>query len=89
MKKILITGSDSYIGTSFEKWLKNEPEECSVDTIDMKTDSWKKYDFSGFDFVFHVAGIAHVTSDNKNEELYYRVNRDLAIETAKKQKKKA
>ncbi len=86
MKKIIITGSDSYIGTSFEKWLEKEPDEYSVDTIDMRTDSWKKYDFSGYDVVFHVAGIAHVTSGKKNEDLYYRVNRDLAIEAARKAK---
>jgi len=41
---------------------------------------------SYYDVVFHVAGIAHVSSDLKLKDLYYRVNRDLTIETAKKAK---
>lgn len=86
MKKILITGANSYIGTSFEKWLNNWPNEYSVDTIDMKDQSWKEKSFSIYDVVFHVAGIAHVSTDPNMEELYYKVNRDLTIETAKKAK---
>lgn len=86
MKKVLITGKDSYIGTSLERWLMREPNEYIVDTIDMKDESWKEKDFSEYDVVFHVAGIAHVSSDPKMEELYYKVNRDLTIETAKKAK---
>jgi len=86
MKKILITGANSYIGTSVEKWLGKYPEKYKVDTLDMRDEAWKEKDFSEFDVVFHVAGIAHVTSNPKMEELYYRVNRDLAIETAKKAK---
>ncbi|MBS6503244.1 MAG: NAD-dependent epimerase/dehydratase family protein [Clostridium sp.] len=86
MKKILITGANSYIGTSFEKWLNNWPNEYSVDTIDMKDTSWKEKNFSGYDVIFHVAGIAHVSTDPKMEDLYYKVNRDLTIETAQKAK---
>ncbi len=86
MKKILITGANSYIGTSFEKWLAQWPDKYSVDTVDMKDGSWNEKDFSQYDVVFHVAGIAHVSSDPKIEDLYYKVNRDLAYETAKKAK---
>lgn len=86
MKKILITGADSYIGTSFEKWVSKCPEKYSVETIDLKDESWKESNFVGCDVVFHVAGIAHVSSDAKMEELYYKVNKDLTIETARKSK---
>lgn len=86
MKKILITGANSYIGTSFEKWLSREPDKYKVDTVDMRDNAWKDNDFSGFDVVFHVAGIAHVSSGTKMRNLYYKVNRDLAIETAYKAK---
>ena len=87
MKKILITGADSYIGTSVEKWLERYPDRYQVDTVDMRTDSWKEKGFSPYDIVFHVAGIAHVSTDPKQEDLYYRVNRNLAVETAEKAKK--
>lgn len=86
MKKILITGKDSYIGTSVEQWLRQWPEDYLVQTIDMLGDEWKNTSFGGFDVVFHVAGIAHVSTDPKLEELYYEVNRDLTIETAVKAK---
>ncbi|HFI0331204.1 TPA: NAD-dependent epimerase/dehydratase family protein [Streptococcus suis] len=86
MKKILITGKNSYIGTSLENWLMREPDQYKVDTVDMKDGSWKEKDFSIYDVVFHVAGIAHVSSDPKMKDLYYKVNRDLTIETAEKAK---
>lgn len=85
MKRILITGKDSYIGTSFEKWVSRWPEEYHVDTLDTKGD-WQSYDFSPYDVVFHVAGIAHVDAKADMEDLYYQVNRDLTIEAAKKAK---
>jgi UDP-glucose 4-epimerase len=86
VKKILITGANSYIGTSFEKWVSQWPDKYIVDTLDMKNQKWKEYDFSKYDVIFHVAGIAHISTDPKMEELYYKVNRDLTIETAKKAK---
>jgi len=86
MKKLLITGKNSYIGTSLENWLMREPDNYKVDTFDMKDESWKEKNFSQYDVIFHVAGIAHVSSDPKMEDLYYKVNRDLTIETAGKAK---
>lgn len=86
MKKILITGANSYIGTSFEKWLGQWSEEYSVDTVDMVDGTWKEKDFSKYDVVFHVAGIAHIKETKENAELYYRVNRDLVYEVGQKTK---
>jgi UDP-glucose 4-epimerase len=86
MKRVLITGENSYIGTSLENWLMREPAKYKIDTVDMKDGSWKEKDFSEYDVVFHVAGIAHVSSDPNMEDLYYKVNRDLTIKTAKKAK---
>jgi nucleoside-diphosphate-sugar epimerase len=89
-KKILITGSGSYVGTSVEAWLRQWPEYYQVDTLDMRTQTWRTHDFSAYDVVYHVAGIAHadvgqVTEEEKKQ--YYRVNTDLAVETAEKAKK--
>lgn len=86
MKKVLITGKNSYIGTSLENWLMREPDKYKVDSIDMKDESWKDKDFSEYHVLFHVAGIAHVSSDPKMADLYDKVNRDLTIETAEKAK---
>lgn len=89
MKKILITGAGSYIGTSFEEYMKQWPDKYSTDTVDMIDGSWRDKDFSVYDTVYHVAGIAHSDSGKISEErakLYYRVNTDLTIETARKAK---
>jgi len=90
MKKILITGANSYIGMSFENHLKQWPDRYQVDTIDMTTPHWREQSFSGYDAVYHVAGIAH--SDygkisQERAELYYSVNTHLAVETAEKAKR--
>ena len=87
MKKVLITGKDSYIGISLEQWLMKEPDNYQVDTVDMKDESWKEKDFSEYDTVFHVAGIAHVKETQENRDLYQKINTDLAVEAAKKAKK--
>lgn len=90
MKKILITGANSYIGTSFEEWAKKHyPGEFEIDTVDMVNGSWREKSFAGYDAVFHVAGIAHADVGHVSEErkaFYYKINRDLAIETARKAK---
>lgn len=87
MKRILITGAGSYIGTSFSRYLKEKyPNQYEVDTVDMIDGGWRKKSFSGYDSVFHVAGIAHRKETEKNAELYYKVNRDLAADCAAKAK---
>lgn len=86
MKKILITGKNSYIGTSLGNWLNKEPSKYKVDSIDLKNSSWKDKSFSKYDVVFHTAGIAHIKESNENYSLYFKVNRDLAYETAQKAK---
>ena len=86
MKKILITGANSYIGTSVESYLNGFAGQYDIDTVDMTDDSWKDKDFSVYDVVFHVAGIAHIKETAENADLYYKVNRDLVVETAQKAK---
>lgn len=86
MKRILITGKDSYIGTSFKKYLEQYPDDYYVEELDVRDDSWKEFDFSSFDVVYHVAGLAHSTPDESQRELYYRVNTDLTYDVALKAK---
>ena len=89
MKRILITGAGSYIGTSFEDYISSF-DEYTVDTVDMIDGTWREKSFSEYDAVFHVAGLAHSDVGNVTEEIkakYYAVNTDLTIETAKKAKK--
>lgn len=90
MMHILVAGANSFVGTSFEKYIrKNYSGDYIIDTIDMQGDAWRSIDFSKFDSIFYVAGIAH--SDNgriskEKAKLYYSVNTDLTIAAAKKAK---
>lgn len=82
MMKILITGANSFVGTSVEQRLLKTPDRYSVDTVDTIEGKWKEVDFSKYDVIFHVAGIAHVDPKPEMAPLYYKVNRDLTLEIA-------
>ena len=86
MKKVLITGANSYIGDSVKEYLLQYPDQYDVAIRD--TIGWepKKEDFFGVDVVFNVAGIAHIKETDENRHLYYDVNRDLVIKIAKASK---
>ena len=90
MKKILITGANSYIGTGVEQYLQKWPQGYRVDTVDMIDGSWRGLDFSGYDTVLHVAGLVHqpqTKNDPAQAERYDRINHLLAVETAEKAKR--
>lgn len=86
MKRVLITGKGSYIGTHFRDELLKYPNEYQVSELDMVDGSWKEHDFSQYDVVYHVAGLAHSTPDESQRDLYYRVNTDLTYDVALKAK---
>jgi len=77
-KKVLIVGAGSYIGMSFYNASKDMFDITVVDA--QKPLSVDQY--RGFDSVLHLAGIAHVSKKRSMKELYYKVNRDLAIRSA-------
>ena len=86
-KRILITGAGSYIGESFRKYASKHYPQFKIDAISMHGSEWKNYDFSKYDSIFHVAGIAHADIKKASKEekrRYYEVNTKLAVETARK-----
>lgn len=89
-KKVLITGAGSYIGESFKAYAEEHYKNSFIiDELDMMSSSWKESDFSKYDIVYHVAGIAHADVGSVSDEVkekYYSVNTDLAIEVAQKAK---
>ncbi len=85
-RKILITGKGSYVGTNFIKWLEQWPDQYEVVELSVRGTEWKEHDFSNYDVVLHVAGIAHRKETKKNVNLYYKVNRDLVFEVASQAK---
>lgn len=92
MKHILITGVNSYIGSSVDRYLAEYNAEQGrelyrVDTVSLRDGTWESMDFSPYDTVLHMVGkahadIGHVSGETKQQ--YYEVNRDLAVRTAEK-----
>ncbi len=89
-RKVLITGAGSYVGESFKTYgIENYGNNFTIDTVDMMDAAWRDKDFSKYDIVYHVAGIAHADIGKVSEnikEKYYEINTDLAIEVAEKAK---
>ena len=82
MPKILITGSNSYIGTNFIKF--SHYQDISQVSL-LQTNPEDIY-FGGYDVVLHLAAIVHQTKKITESE-YLRVNRDLCLEVSSHAKK--
>lgn len=86
MKRILITGEGSFIGTALAEWLKKYPSDYQADILSVKGTAWKSYDFTKYQAVVNVAGIAHIKIKSELKPLFYQVNRDLSVAICKKAK---
>ena len=86
VKQVLITGTSSYIGNQLADWLKKTSTEYNITKKSVRDDKWREIDFSLFDVIVHVAGIAHQDTKADQEDLYYKVNTELTIDIAKKVK---
>jgi len=84
--RVLITGKNSFIGNSFESYAK---ATFQIDKCSLRGQAWKEESWAGYDAVLHVAGIAHSDvshATEKEQELYYAINRDLTKQAAEKAK---
>ena len=81
MKKVLIVGKGSYIGESIKNWLDRFKSDYYVEIVSSLNKEWKNTDFSQFETVIDLAGIAHINNITEDmRDLFYSVNRDLTIE---------
>lgn len=86
MKNILISGNNSYVGTSFIEWINlNRVNDYNIETISLKNNHWKNKELNHYDTIIHLAAIVHAPSTSR--DIFYSVNRDLTIEFAKKAKR--
>lgn len=86
MKRILIVGENSYVGNSFYNYILKFGKDYFIEKISSRNGIWEKINFKKYDVVLNVAGIAHVEAKPRMKPLYYKVNRDLAINIAQKAK---
>ncbi|MCL9633573.1 NAD-dependent epimerase/dehydratase family protein [Bacillus zanthoxyli] len=84
MKKVLITGKNSYIGRSFKRWITQNKFDYTVDFISVKSDEWKNEAFNNYDVILHAAALVH--SNKYSQEEHNIINRDLTLEIATKAK---
>lgn len=77
---ILIIGKNSYIGDHIDEWLVESGH--IVTQLDVLTNAWKSFDYSGFNAIVHVAGIVH-HPDCSDWSLYWEVNTNMPISIAK------
>lgn len=93
-KRILVTGTEGYIGTAFEQYIKNfnrnMPQDLwHVTFVSVRNEKWKEMDFSKYDVILHAAAIVHKKETPEMEQLYFDVNCKLTKELAEKAKNDA
>lgn len=81
-QNIIITGSSGFIGKHFVK----NTNEFTIHEVDLLTQKIDEVNFKNIDSVLHLAAIVHQMK-GAPEDKYFKVNRDLAFEVAKKAKK--
>ena len=86
MKKILITGENSYIGNAFKEWI-SSINEYKIDIISVRNNLWEKVDFSYYDVVIHMAALVHKKEKENQRNEFIKINTTLAYKIAKKAKK--
>lgn len=87
MKRILITGANSFVGSSFREYLKGRKADYDITSVSVRDDMWKTMSFSGFDVIYHCAAIVHqpeTKNDLSQSSVYKRVNTDLPFALAQK-----
>ncbi len=82
MKKLLLTGSKGFIGSSFVNKYK---EKYNIKTFSFLKNNINTLDCTDVDVVFHLSALVHQMSGASTEE-YERVNVNQTLELAKKAK---
>lgn len=80
-KKVLVTGASGFIGQHFIK----NANEFDIIKVDLLKQSVSDVDFSGVNSVLHLAAYVHQMKGG-DSNYYFKVNRDLAFEVAKRAK---
>jgi UDP-glucose 4-epimerase len=74
--KILITGQNSFVGKSFERWIKENQKNIEIDFVSIKNDEYKVINFSIYSAIIHLAALVHKSEKNISLSEYLSVNFD-------------
>lgn len=82
MTKILIIGKDSYIGKSLKNHFLNRSRGFIVNTVSIRSSSWKEINFEIYDCIIYMAGAKPEHEGGDSEVLNYHLNSDMPFEIA-------
>lgn len=82
MPKVLITGTESFVGTNFRKFSQIK----DVDEVSLREYNPENIDFSKYDVVLHLAAIVHQSKEIPYGE-YLKINRNLCLHVAEHAKR--
>ena len=82
----MLVGVGGYIGGKFTEYIKKNYPDWQVNAVDSMNRKWAEADFTGYDAVYNVSGLAHANARQGTEEQYYAVNGQLPIDVATKSK---
>src|SRR5699024_3262006 len=86
MKKVLITGVNSYVGNKFAEWMDNYPDDGDIDKVSLRDHFMYCAIVYADDNISHGAGIAAVFIEEQSGLLYHEVKLALTIGDAEKEK---
>jgi nucleoside-diphosphate-sugar epimerase len=77
MTKVLITGSNSFVGTNFRRF----SQYNDIAEVSLLNNRPEDIEFNKYDIVLHLTAIVHQSKKIKEQE-YYLINRDLCLRVA-------
>ena len=80
--RILVIGPNSYIAKHVQKHIAEKHGEWLVDTLSVRDDRWKTFDFSDYNSVLYFASIVHRKETPELMEAYQTVNCDIPVQIA-------
>lgn len=81
MFNLIVTGSTGFVGSNFIRSSLN----CKITEVDLLSIEAEQINFENIDSVLHLAALVHQMK-GAPEDQYFKVNRDLAFEVAKRAK---
>lgn len=86
MKHVLILGKNGYIALALKKWFDKYEDLYHADMLSVRGEKWRYVDFSKYDTVCCLIGLAHQKETKENAEMYFEINYRLVMMIANKAK---
>lgn len=74
MKHVLILGKNGYIALALKKWFDKYEDLYHADMLSVRGEKWRYVDFSKYDTVCCLIGLAHQKETKENAEMYFEIN---------------